>query len=657
MSTTARPDTVPAPPRRRGQPVTRIAAAALAVTVVAAVGVAGRTEVAASFAVLGHLHWLWIPAAVLLEAASMAAFAIMLRRLLAAGGASVGIRPMLATAYAANAVSVSVPLAGPGLATAFTFRRFTRQGADAPLAGWSLVASGVVSSAAAVLVVVAGGLASGNILAAAVAVSGGLITVAVLAAAGAAARRPRLGGGLERLAEWTLRQASRLSGRPAGEPGQIIRAWIERLGSLRLSLWGWMMVTALALANWLADAAVLAVSIRATGATVPWHDLLLVYASGIAAQSLNITPGGLGVTEATLSAALVGAGLRAGPALAAVLLYRLAGFWLVALTGWLVLFWLRRPRARTGTGCKPAERVGQDEEPTVATDRHAAGPGPHELVLLHGQPGSPADWEQIATRLPARLHAVAPDRPGYGSSRLPAGGFAANARAVLDDLDSSGIKRAVLVGHSYGGGVALSAASMAPSRVEAVILLASVGPGCVNGWDRLLAAPGAGPLCALVAWRLTPWIARARLAWLGRRPGALRPDEHVNWQVWGHAGGGHGVLWRTFLVEQRALLRELGELERAIGSVQAPVLLLADPGDTLVPIDAARRLARALPDARLQLVHGAGHHLPRRAPDAVADAIAAFLVATEEPARRSQERWLASAPGKLPPPDRSVHVT
>jgi hypothetical protein len=45
-----------------------------------------------------------------------------------------------------NAVSVSVPLAGPALATAFTFRRFTRQGADVPLAGWSLLASGVISS-------------------------------------------------------------------------------------------------------------------------------------------------------------------------------------------------------------------------------------------------------------------------------------------------------------------------------------------------------------------------------------------------------------------------------------------------------------------------------------------------------------------------------
>ena len=134
----------------------RIAAASVAlasVTALAVAGVAERASVADSFTVLGHLHWLWIPAALLLESASMAAFAIMLRRLLAAGGASVGIRPMLATAYAANAVSVSVPLAGPALATAFTFRRFTRQGADAPLA-WSLLAGGVISSAAAVLIVV-----------------------------------------------------------------------------------------------------------------------------------------------------------------------------------------------------------------------------------------------------------------------------------------------------------------------------------------------------------------------------------------------------------------------------------------------------------------------------------------------------------------------
>src|ERR1700691_3421404 len=509
MATTVRPDTAPAPPRPRGHPVPRIAGAALAVTAVAAAGVAGRTEVAASFALLGHLHWLWIPAAVLLEAASMAAFAIMLRRLLAAGGASVGVRPMLATAYAANAVSVSVPLAGPALATAFTFRRFTRQGADAPLAGWSLLAGGLTSCAAAVLVVVGGGLASGNVLVTAVTVPSGVLAVAVLVGAVAAVRRPRLRGALERPAGWMLRQGSRMLRRPVADPGQIIRAWAQRLDSLQLSRSGWLTATALALANWLADAAVLAVSIHATGATIPWHDLLLVYGSGLRAQSLNITPGGLGVTEGTLSLALVATGLGASQALAAVLLYRLASFWLVALAGWLVLLWLQHRKGRRGPA--PSHRTPHEQDAAdVGTTDTPAGLRAHELVLLHGQPGSPADWQLVSGRLPAPLHAVAADRPGYGSSRLPAGGFAVNARAVLDDLDSRGITRVVLVGHSYGGGVALSAASLAPGRVEAVVLLASVGPGCVTGLDRLLATPGAGQLCALVAWRLTPWMGRGR---------------------------------------------------------------------------------------------------------------------------------------------------
>jgi putative heme transporter len=324
----------------------RIAVAVGAGAALAAAAVAERSVVAASFALLGHVSWFWIVAAVVLESASMAAFAIMQRRLLAAGGARIGIRQMLATTYAANAVSVSIPLAGPELATAFAFRRFTRQGADAPLAGWSLLAGWVVSSAAAGLVAAGAGLASGRIAVAAVAVTGGVLAVAALAVVAAAARRPQLRQALERGAERIPRRASRLLRRPVGDLGPAIRNWSERLGSLRLPLWGWLTVTGLALANWLADAAVLAVSIRAVSGAVPWHTLLLAYVSGIAVQSLNVTPGGLGVAEGTLSLALVATGLHASQALTAVLLYRLASFWLVACAGWLVLLWLRRRQAQ-----------------------------------------------------------------------------------------------------------------------------------------------------------------------------------------------------------------------------------------------------------------------------------------------------------------------
>ena len=151
--------------------------------------------------------------------------------------------------------------------------------------------------------------------------------------------------------------------------------------------------------------------------------------------------------------------------------------------------------------------------------------GGHRVVLLHGQPGSAADWQQVAGRLAPGLGVVALDRPGYGASRERAGGFAVNARAVVAELDGRGIGRAVLVGHSYGGGVALAVAQLAPERVEALVLLASVGPGCLTGWDQLLAAPVAGEVCAVTAWRLTPWLARAWLAgiaWWRRRPAGCR---------------------------------------------------------------------------------------------------------------------------------------
>jgi len=56
------------------------------------------------------------------------------------------------------------------------------------------------------------------------------------------------------------------------------------------------------------------------------------------------------------------------------------------------------------------------------------------VVLLHGQPGSAADWQQVVSRLPDGVGVVAQDRPGYGASPRSAGGFTAGARAVLADL-------------------------------------------------------------------------------------------------------------------------------------------------------------------------------------------------------------------------------
>jgi pimeloyl-ACP methyl ester carboxylesterase len=262
----------------------------------------------------------------------------------------------------------------------------------------------------------------------------------------------------------------------------------------------------------------------------------------------------------------------------------------------------------------------------ILEPQHVSEIRARDVVLLHGQPGTAADWRQLTDRLPSQLRVVALDRPGYGAHPGAAGGFYEGARAVVAELDARGIDRAVLVGHSYGGGVALAAAQIAPERVEALVLLASVGPDCLDGWDRILAAPFAGPVCAVAAWWLTPWVARARLARIARRRGrSLGPEEYVNWHVWGHVHHDHGPMWRTFLTEQRALVRELDRLVADLPRVLAPALVLADPEDSLVPGRCTEALHASLPSAMLRLVSGVGHHLPRRAPEAVAAAILSLL--------------------------------
>jgi len=166
-----------------------------------------------------------------------------------------------------------------------------------------------------------------------------------------------------------------------------------------------------------------------------------------------------------------------------------------------------------------------------------------------------------------------------------------NARWLLAELDRAGLEETILVGHSYGGGVALTAAALAPDRIRGLVLVASVGPGCLDGWDTLLAAPVAGPICAVVAWWLTPWFARKRLARIqriGDHP--MEMDQHVSWEIWGGARHEHGAMWRTFLTEQRELVHGLGQLDACLEQISAPSIVMADPADKMIPIVTAAKV-------------------------------------------------------------------
>jgi 2-hydroxy-6-oxonona-2,4-dienedioate hydrolase len=67
--------------------------------------------------------------------------------------------------------------------------------------------------------------------------------------------------------------------------------------------------------------------------------------------------------------------------------------------------------------------------------------------------------------------------------------------------------------------------------------------------------------------------------------------------------------WRSFVREQRFLVRDLPELEPRLGEIAAPTTIVAGGGDHVVPIAAARRLAEQIPEAELVEVRHAGHLL------------------------------------------------
>jgi pimeloyl-ACP methyl ester carboxylesterase len=246
-------------------------------------------------------------------------------------------------------------------------------------------------------------------------------------------------------------------------------------------------------------------------------------------------------------------------------------------------------------------------------------------LLLHGQPGTAADWSAVISALGRGSRVVAIDRPGWDGAG-PARDLAGNVAAALAALDARGIARAVVAGHSLGAAVAVALAARHPHRVTALVLAApAANAASLDRIDRWLAAPGLAELAAVGAMGgvgLAASVAGIRRR-MARTAGV--PEEYL-------AASRRTLLapraWRAYAVEQRALVRDLPALEPELATTIAPATILAGDQDHIVDPAAARRLAEQLPCARLELVPGAGHLLPQCEPERVAAAIAAALAGT-----------------------------
>lgn len=240
-----------------------------------------------------------------------------------------------------------------------------------------------------------------------------------------------------------------------------------------------------------------------------------------------------------------------------------------------------------------------------------AGSG-RAVLLLHGQPGTGGDWAPVTGRLAPSHRVLAPDRPGWGRSRGPAGGFDLNAGAMARLLQTTGAWPAVVVGHSFGGGVALRLATAHPRLVRALVLVAPVGSTrSIGALDRLLARPVAGEVLARLGAKAAAGAAHLG----GRAPGKEEALARL---------GAEAVARDSFVAEQRALVSEIGGVERDLGAVRAPTVVVSARHDYVVPWAAARAVAEAIPGAELLTVPGHRHMLAWYEPDLVAATVARY---------------------------------
>jgi len=247
------------------------------------------------------------------------------------------------------------------------------------------------------------------------------------------------------------------------------------------------------------------------------------------------------------------------------------------------------------------------------------------VVLLHGAGANLQDMNlALGEQLGGRYRLILVDRPGFGfSGRHPGqGGSPAYQAAVLREvMDRLGVDRAIIVGHSWGGTLALSFALDNPQRVAGLVLIAPpTHPGLwrVTVLNKFLATPigwlfahtlalpfgailiGPGSRTAFLPQTLPARYVKRTAAMLVLRPATLL----ANWADIGSLD--------EFLARQ---------IER-YGELAAPTIALTGDRDPLVPPhDHVMKLAETVPVVKVELLPGFGHMLHHAAADRVVAAV------------------------------------
>ena len=246
------------------------------------------------------------------------------------------------------------------------------------------------------------------------------------------------------------------------------------------------------------------------------------------------------------------------------------------------------------------------------------------VVLIHGNPGSCQDWGRLYGPLASRYCGFAFDRPGHGHSERP------NHRPITVDVQAQmlhtalkelNVEQPILVGHSWGGALAVAYALEFPGDLSGAVLLAPAVYESEDGVSFLSKAPAWPVVGDLVNFLFTPLLG----AWIVREDlqKAFSPDsvpKHYLRHVLSEWTRPRKVKW--YSVDDALLNESLAKFTERYSDIRVPVVIVTGDSDLIVPAkENAHRLYEALPHAELVVLEKTGHQIPFTRPDAVVDAI------------------------------------
>lgn len=284
-----------------------------------------------------------------------------------------------------------------------------------------------------------------------------------------------------------------------------------------------------------------------------------------------------------------------------------------------------------------------------------AGQGP-AVVLIHGVAGRADQWQKVVELLSGSHTVVAPDLLGHGESAKPRGDYSlgAHAAGIRDLLVALSIPRASIVGHSFGGGIAMQFSYQFPERCERLVLVSSGGLGDdVHALLRAATLPGSEFVLPMLAHPRVLAVASVLPRGLGRL--GLQTGNDLTEMARAYQSLSNAEARSAFIQTLRGVIDPTGQRIRASDrlylAAKMPSMIIWGARDRIIPVEHSQVAHDGMPGSRLEIFEAAGHFPQLDDPYRFAHTLEDFLDETEPAQLDSadmRELLLGQAPGSGP---------